>query len=106
VALSHLATIFLVAVTPGRDESCNINDPPDILLNLSPVDVEDPDDEDIGAFFVTKAAEIVAPEVLERQEEAEARKCTLIASFGDYVSNKWCPALIIISRYVALLLLS
>lgn len=70
------------------------------MTTLYSAESENPEDEDIGAYFVTKAADVVAHEVLERQEEAEAKKCTLIASFGEYIENRWYPTLIIISRYI------
>jgi len=47
------------------------------LSTVYSTELENPEDEDIGAFFVEKAADVVAHDVLERVEEAEAKSAHL-----------------------------
>jgi hypothetical protein len=53
---------------------------------------------DIGALFAARAAQLVAPEVIAKKKQVDAKNCCSIVSFGDYEGEQWMAGLTFIYR--------
>ena len=59
----------------------------------------------MGEFFANKSLRLLGGDVFEKKKECEKKKSCLILSFGDYYQNNWCPADILLYRFVLLIVI-
>jgi len=56
---------------------------------------------DIGALFAARAAQLVAPEVIAKKKQVDAKNCCSIVSFGDYEGEQCRPYIYLPVRRVS-----